>query len=1644
MLNRELAQESLKKFRVEEWTDRRATELAALPDPLNHIGQRMLGLNGSSYEWDHPYNREPYWQPFQDAIELTESERSQLFEVLFPQISDYVLLAYDLIATLPYQMGYSRRAFRSDHPEHHEFARRNFIQSLLGIVRGYEQPLDWYAAWAPYLGYSADLLGRLFAAAINRGDALGDQIFEILCDSARGEHEIGAMGRHVTRALLVANRPEGWELIENLLVAAQRQEGLRQAILETIDEAHPQAFQRIVRVILEHNLVRFSATIRAVDVWFGLGWEVEHQRRVQESLELLLQVLEHPDQRTALLQNDDPNRVYLTLWSLAFENVDLAIPPAVELLNTGTVEQRFVAAYLLRQLDIGQAREALISSLADVDIRVAVQSYLSLGCRAGFEALETFIKRFSAKETSIEPLVWSWMNYTISLQEVANNLVRSLGDRPVEQLMPYRTMMGEWGRIQVGKQLIKQTWDDQAREVVFELIRDRNSYVREQIMGALNAHRYCPTTPEAQTLESMLYRKAADLRRGVLSLLLKQDNDAAIASAQRLLNQSKASQRKAGLELLVQLQQTDRGQVKPVAEAYASQRPKRTASEQELLDQLLADQQDIPTLEDALGLAPWELRSHPQSPMQPKHPIPLISEAAKELLTSLDALIQEHRTEGVVLNRDYPQEELLGNLYWFPTPNLKLTREENLKNLPLAAVWLKWFETRSDQLRDADGFEIIRAIASHSIEHRYSYDYNTWINRGSPSHQQWQLELLEQWFTPTEITFPWISDLLSWFIYLHPPQNVVDGLLAAAQSTLASIHQQAAGRRYEWRIVGLLTWIQIARSHFQDYPQQWTKTQIQHLWQLLRWIDEPNDDSVPHWRAKSGEIRHLFDQYETTQEEGFIQRYRPELQEIAQAYGAGVVTDADFYDYLMGARPMSPRSKGFSELRRVTQRKPHPCIQANSKIGQIVNQCCDRILEVELTRGELPTAATEVAKNLSSIEGIATVVNLLQKLDNEKFVRGWVSDSNSRTAVLSHLCRVSFPKEDETPQDFAKAVKAASIPTQQLVELAMYAPQWVNYIEHALRWKGFAEAVWWFHAHTKDEAWQVDADIRNLWAAQIAERTPLSSQDLLDGAVDVAWFQRIRKGMKSDRWTALNEAAKYTSGGGGHKRAQLFAEAMTGVTDRAGLIKRLQTKRHQDSVRALGLLPLARGKKRDADLLERYQIIQEFLRESRKFGSQRQASEKLAARISMDNLARTAGYPDPQRLEWAMEGMAIQDLAAGAVSVEIDPVTVSLSITPDGKPQISVLKNGKSLKSVPAKLRKNPEIKALQQRKKEITQQASRITQSLEQSMCRGDQFTGTELKQLLAHPLLKPVLQRLVFIESDTGVAGLPQVDGLFNHDGQTVAIKASMQLRIAHPVDLAERDDWHLWQQYCFQTGLVQPFKQIFRELYVLTTAEQQGRGPGSCRYAGHQVNPRQSLALLGKRGWVTHPEEGIRRTFHDQQIVVWLEFEEGWYTPTEVEGFTLDQICFCDRTTYKPLELSAVPSRLFSEVMRDLDLVVSVAHQGGVDPEASASTVEMRASLLQETSRLLQLNNIQLQKSHALIEGKIGSYSIHLGSAMVHRQPGGAICVVPVHSQHRGRLFLPFADNDPKTAEVISKAIMLAKDYEIKDPTILEQIL
>ena len=189
--------------------------------------------------------------------------------------------------------------------------------------------------------------------------------------------------------------------------------------------------------------------------------------------------------------------------------------------------------------------------------------------------------------------------------------------------------------------------------------------------------------------------------------------------------------------------------------------------------------------------------------------------------------------------------------------------------------------------------------------------------------------------------------------------------------------------------------------------------------------------------------------------------------------------------------------------------------------------------------------------------------------------------------------------------------------------------------------------------------------------------------------------------------------------------------------------------------------------------------------------------------------------------------------------------------------------------------------------------------------------------------------------------------------------------------------------------------------------------------------------------------HPEEGVRKVYHGAGVIAWLQFQQGFFTPAEIEGLTLENVCFTKRGDSEALKLTSLPTRLFSETMRDLDLVVSVAHRGGVDPEASASTIEMRSALVDETCRLLKLRNVRVKDRYALIKGELAEYSVHLGSGMLRKMPGESLFIIPVHSQHRGRLFLPFADDDPRTAEVMSKVLLLARDNEIKDPNILDQI-
>ena len=137
-----------------------------------------------------------------------------------------------------------------------------------------------------------------------------------------------------------------------------------------------------------------------------------------------------------------------------------------------------------------------------------------------------------------------------------------------------------------------------------------------------------------------------------------------------------------------------------------------------------------------------------------------------------------------------------------------------------------------------------------------------------------------------------------------------------------------------------------------------------------------------------------------------------------------------------------------------------------------------------------------------------------------------------------------------------------------------------------------------------------------------------------------------------------------------------------------------------------------------------------------------------------------------------------------------------------------------------------------------------------------------------------------------------------------------------------------------------------------------------------------------------------------------------------------------------------LEKIEPLVFSEVMRDVDLIASVAQIGEDDVKWSTETAQRRTELIVTLMKDIGLNQVRCEGNFAYIEGKLANYRIHLGSGVIHIQPGNYLCIVPERTK-KDDLYLPFADTDLRMAEILSKIFLLISDYKIKGELILSQI-
>ncbi|WP_431931421.1 DUF4132 domain-containing protein [Nonomuraea jabiensis] len=388
-------------------------------------------------------------------------------------------------------------------------------------------------------------------------------------------------------------------------------------------------------------------------------------------------------------------------------------------------------------------------------------------------------------------------------------------------------------------------------------------------------------------------------------------------------------------------------------------------------------------------------------------------------------------------------------------------------------------------------------------------------------------------------------------------------------------------------------------------------------------------------------------------------------------------------------------------------------------------------------------------------------------------------------------------------------------------------------------------------------------------------------------------------------------------------------------------------------------------------------------------------------------------------------------------------------ISTDGEVELSWWHGDRKLKAVPAAVRREhpDEVKRLRELAKQTTQQQATLFRALEAG------YTGEKAapyRQLEGRSLV----DRLIWeFEVSPGVWRAEL--------GMSVP---DVPVRLWHPAR-ASVAEVRAWREVVQGKELRQPFKQAFREVYLLTPAEEE-TGSYSFRFDGHVVDYRRLRALFKQRGWHSpflgrwdggYEGEAHRVLGSGRWRVV---LDHGLY---DEDHASTGRIHFQRLTEgrWQGAPLTEVPALVFSEAMRDVDLFVAVASITS-DPRwadqgpdhlrdywrtgsfaALAPSAEVRRDALSRLiGRTAIADRCTVTDRFLVVRGDLRTYKIHLGSANILMEPNDAyLCIVAARAPRAG-LFLPF-EEDGRLALILSKAFLLANDTAITDPSITRQL-
>lgn len=215
----------------------------------------------------------------------------------------------------------------------------------------------------------------------------------------------------------------------------------------------------------------------------------------------------------------------------------------------------------------------------------------------------------------------------------------------------------------------------------------------------------------------------------------------------------------------------------------------------------------------------------------------------------------------------------------------------------------------------------------------------------------------------------------------------------------------------------------------------------------------------------------------------------------------------------------------------------------------------------------------------------------------------------------------------------------------------------------------------------------------------------------------------------------------------------------------------------------------------------------------------------------------------------------------------------------------------------------------------------------------------GTWRALYCEHPVTGAISRGLLWefrSGAGTRMTAMPAAGGrLTTLDGAADAPEEGT-VRLWHPV-WAGTDEIAAWRDALAAAGRRQPFEQASRAAYRLTLAERES-STHTGRFAARILRYQEAFALVRERGWVTNyldacdggldglalhdfPDAGLTAVLEHQAIGC----QAG---DLQVELCRTGRVFFCrsgDRSL-TPVRLAKVPELVFSEAMRDVDILVT----------------------------------------------------------------------------------------------------------------------